>query len=93
MRFSEARLSHLAHLIVNTFRHEGLADIEQERHVLAEIKRVLGQEHEADARIDAVVRRKIASLSRSVPPGSREWDVLYRQYYAEEARKLRPGGP
>jgi hypothetical protein len=92
MRFSEARLSHLAHLIVHTFRQEGLADIEQERHVLAEIKRVLAQEHEADARIDAIVRRKIASLSRNVPPGSREWDVLYRQYYAAEARKLRPGG-
>jgi hypothetical protein len=93
MRFSEARLSYLAHLIVNTFRQEGLADVEHERHVLAEIKRVLAQEHEADARIDAIVRRKIASLSRNVPPGSREWDVLYRQYFAEEARKLRWGGP
>ena len=93
MRFSEARLSYLAHQIVNTLRQEGLADVEHERHVLAEIKRVLEQEHEADARIDAIVRRKIASLSRNVPPGSREWDVLYRQYFAEEARKLRWGGP
>ena len=42
--------------------------------------------------IDAAVRRKIASLSRQVPPGSREWDVLYRQYYAEEARKVKPRG-
>lgn len=92
MRFSEARLSHLAHLIVKTFQREGLAEVESERHVLAEIKRVLAQEHEADARLDTLVRRKIASLSRNVPPGSREWDVLYRQYYAEEVRKLRPGG-
>lgn len=93
MRFSEARLSHLAHLIVKTFQQEGLADVESERHVLAEIKRVLAQEHAGDARLDAIVRRKIASLSRHVPPGSREWDVLYRQYYAEEARKLRSRGP
>ncbi len=92
MRFSEARLSHLAHVIVKTFRQEGLAEIENERHVLAEIKRALAQEHQVDARLDALVRRKIASLSRNVPPGSREWDVLYRQYYAEEARKLRSGG-
>ena len=92
MRFSEARTSHLAHLIVDTLRKEGLAEIEQERHVLAEIKRVLAQEHQVDARIDASVRRKIASLSRNVPPGGREWDVLYRQYYAEEARKLKPRG-
>jgi hypothetical protein len=93
MRFSEGRQSYLAHLIVNTLRQEGLADIENERHVLLEIKRVLSQDHEGDARIDAAVRRKIASLSRKVPPGSREWDVLYRQYHAEESRKVKPGGP
>lgn len=91
MRFSEARTSYLAHLIVKTLRQEGLADVENERLVLAEIKRALGQEHEVDVRIDAAVRRKIASLSRRVPPGSREWDVLYRQYYAEETRKIKPG--
>ncbi len=92
MRFSEGRKSHLAHLIVNTLREEGLADIDNERLVLAEIKRILDQDHAIDARIDALVRRKIASLSRHVPPGSAEWDVLYRQYYAEESRKVRPGG-
>jgi hypothetical protein len=90
MRFSEGRKSYLAHLIVDTLRKEGLADIEIDRHVLAEIKRVLDQEHVADTRIDALVRRKIASLSRRVPPGSTEWDVLYRQYYAEELRKTKP---
>jgi hypothetical protein len=92
MRFSEGRASYLAHLIVKTLRQEGLADVGNERLVLMEIKRVLGQDYETDARIDALVRRKIASLSRKVPPGSREWDVLYRQYYEQEARKVKPGG-
>lgn len=92
MRFSEGRKSYLAHVIVKTFRDEGLAEVENERHVLNEIKRVLDQEHEGDARIDVLVRRKIASLSRHVPPGSREWDILYRQYYAEESRKVKPRG-
>ncbi|MBP1685599.1 MAG: hypothetical protein H6Q33_1742 [Deltaproteobacteria bacterium] len=91
MRFSEARTSYFAHQIVKILRQEGLADIENERHVLMEIKRILGQEHAADSRVDVIVRRKIASLSRNVPPGSREWEVLYRQYYEEEARKLKPG--
>jgi hypothetical protein len=91
MRFSDGRKSHLAHLIVNTLRREGLAKIENEKHVLAEIKRVFDQDHAIDARIDALVRRKIASLSRQVPPGSGEWDVLYRQYYAAELRKVKPG--
>ncbi|HEX6768600.1 MAG TPA: DUF507 family protein [Candidatus Binatia bacterium] len=35
------------------------------------------------------MRQKISTLSRHVPPGSREWDVLYRKYYEEESRKHR----
>ena len=92
MRFSEGRKSYLAHLIVSTLRKEGLAEVENERLVLAEIKQVLEQDYEVDARIDAAVRKKIASLSRRVPPGGREWDILYRQYYEEESRKHKPGG-
>ena len=92
MRFTEGRQSYLAHLIVSTFRKEGLADIENERLVLMEIKRVLQSDHLVDDRVDQAVRRKIATLSRQVPPGSREWEVLYRQYYEEERRKVKPGG-
>jgi len=92
MRFSEGRKSYLAHLIVNTLRQEGLAEIDNERLVLAEIKAVFEQDHAADAQLDAAARKKIASLSRRVPPGSREWDVLYRQYYEEEVRKRKPRG-
>ena len=92
MRFSEGRKSYLAHLIVRTLRAEGLAEFENERLVLAEIKQVMEEDHSVDQRVDAVVRRKIASLSRQVPPGSREWDILYRQYYAEESRKMRGRG-
>lgn len=87
MKFSEGRLSYLAHHIVETLKREKLAEVENERHVLAEVKRVLNLDHERNMRIDAVVRRKIASLSRNVPPGSREWDVLYQRYFEEEARK------
>lgn len=92
MRFSEGRQSYLAHLIIKTWREEGLAEVENERLALMEIKRVLTLDHVADDRIDAAVRRKIASLSRQVPPGSREWEVLYRQYYEEERRKQKARG-
>ena len=88
MKFSEGRLSYLAHHIVATLQKEGLADVESERHVLAEIKRVLVGDQEREDHLDDAVRQKIASLSRPVPPGSREWDVLYRRYYEEERRKL-----
>jgi len=87
MRFSEARISYLAHRIVAVIRDENLAEIDNERLVLNEIKHVLGEEHEREAQVDAIVRRKIESLSRHVPPGSREWDVLYQKYSAEERRR------
>jgi hypothetical protein len=87
MKFSEGRVSHLAHQIVAALQRDGLAKVENERHVLAEIKRVFAAEQERDVHLDTIVRRKIASLSRQVPPGSREWDVLYQKYLAEEQRK------
>jgi len=87
MKFSEGRQSYLAHAIVRTWRNEGLASVDSEKHVLAEIKRVLASADSAASAIDLAVRRKIESLSRRVPPGSREWEILYRQYYEAEERR------
>ena len=87
MKFSEGRQSFLSHRIIEVLRKEGLAEIEREKHVLAEIKRVLESEHARADRIDDAVRAKIESLSRYVPPGSPEWDILYKRYYAEEEHR------
>lgn len=87
MKYSEGRLSHLAHQIIKVLRAEGLADIENERLALQEIKRALDGQRDRDSRLDEIVRRKIASLSRKVPPGSAEYDILYRRYMEEEQRK------
>lgn len=87
MKLSEGRTSYLAHRIIEVLRTEGLAGFDNERVTLNEIKRVMGEEHERDAQVDAVVRKKIASLSRNVPPGSREWDILYREYSEQERRR------
>jgi hypothetical protein len=87
IRFSEGRLSYLAHQILATLRAEGLADIDNERLALQETKRALDSQRDREAKIDELVRRKIASLSRNVPPGSREWDILYQRYMEEEHRK------
>lgn len=87
MKLSEGRISHLAHRIIEVLRNEKLAEFDNERVTLNEIKRVMATEGDHDAEIDAVVRKKIASLSRNVPPGSREWDVLYRTYLEQERRR------
>lgn len=89
MQFSEGRKSYLAHRILEVLEREGLIEIENERLALMEIKKVFDRERELDEAVDASVRKKIASLSRPVPVSSREWQVLYRQYYEQEMRRRR----
>jgi len=85
---SEGRISALSHLVLTELKRAAIADLRPDRLVLTEIKTVLAEFLQIDDVLDAKVRRKIASLSRRVPEGSAEWDVLYRQYFEEEKRKL-----
>jgi uncharacterized protein len=87
IRLSESRISHLAHLVMDGLRKEKLAEFPNEGRSLAETKQVLREFFQREDHIDEIVRQKIASLSRHVPPGSREWDILYRKYFEEETRK------
>lgn len=90
MKLSEARLSHLAHALLEAASAGDLARPRNARLFLSEVKRVLaGGGAARDEQIDLAVRRKIESLSRKVVPGSREWELLYRQYSEEEQRKRR----
>jgi hypothetical protein len=88
-RLSDDRISHLAHLVINAVRQGKLGEFPNEGRALAETKQVLRDFFQSEDPLDELVRRKIASLSRHVPPGSREWDILYRKYFAEESRKKR----
>lgn len=86
-RLSENRISHLAHLIIDGLWKEDLADFSNEARALAETKVVLGEFFNLEERVEETVRQKIQSLSRPIPPGSREWDILYRKYLQEELKK------
>ncbi len=88
-RLSENRISHLAHLVMDGLRKGNLAQFSAEGRALAETKQVLHDYFQRDDHIDEIVRQKILSLSRHVPTGSREWDILYRKYFEEESRKQR----
>jgi hypothetical protein len=84
---SENRISHLARLIIDGIKKGELGDFPNEGRALFETKRVLHDFFQRDDQFDERVRQKIQSLSRHVPPGSREWDVLYRKYLEEEMRR------
>jgi hypothetical protein len=88
-RLSENRIAHLSHLILDGLKKENYATFSSESRALLATKQTLSSFFHQEDQIDDRVRQKIQSLSRHVPPGSREWDVLYRKYYEEENRKQR----
>jgi uncharacterized protein len=85
VHLSDNRIKALARQILRAITAEG--EVVSERAALTEAKRLLSEHFQRDERIDEIVRRKIVSLSRRVVPRSTEWDVLYRRYFEEEARK------
>jgi uncharacterized protein len=84
-RLSDNRVAALSRLLLRTLTPEG--EVLSERAALVEAKRLLSEHFQRDEKIDEIVRRKLASLSRRVVPGSTEWEVLYRRYFEEETRK------
>ena len=88
-RLSESRISHLAHLVLDGVRQAKLGEFTNDGRALIETKQILHDFFQGEDQIDDLVRHKIATLSRHIPPGSREWDILYRKYHEEEMRKQR----
>lgn len=88
MRLSEDRISHLSHLILDGIIENGAVEAAQAgEKLLREIKRTLAAELRFEDEADDAARRTIRSLSRRVPEGSPEWEVLYRKYRDEEIRR------
>jgi hypothetical protein len=88
VRLSEDRISHISHLVLNALvqdRHVNA--LQAEERLLREIKRTITAELQFEDEADTAARRTIQSLSRRVPEGSPEWDVLYRKYMDEEMRR------
>jgi hypothetical protein len=85
MRLSNAKVNHLANLIMNYLRVE--SEIEfyaEESDIRIEVARIIQEELRDDEVIDQACRYKIESQRRDIPEGSEEWDILYRRYYDEE---------
>jgi hypothetical protein len=70
-------------------RNRNIEILETEERILRETKRTIADELKFEDEADEAARRTIQSLSRKVPEGSREWDVLYRKYMEEEMNRRR----
>ena len=90
MRLNEDRISHISHLVLDMLMQNRNVDaLQPEERVLREIKRTITAELTFDDEADNAARQTIQSLSRRIPEGSREWEVLYQKYREEELRRRR----
>lgn len=74
----------------NALHKAGVADFPDDPAAHREAKAVLESYAKAEEAVDAFARDRISRLSRRVPEGGREWEILYRKYFEEEMtrRKL-----
>lgn len=89
MHISEDRISHLAHKVIDRLWRNDLVDFPEESRSLQRVKNSIADFFTATEEIDLAVRRKLASYSQTKVPGSREWDILYKKLYEEEAARRR----
>lgn len=86
MQYSEDRISHLSHEIMECLWRDDLADVTEESRALARIKQSLTAFFQVADDVEEAVRAKLRNRAQ----GSRDWDVLYQKFYQEELvrRKL-----
>jgi len=89
MKLSEDRISHISHAIWDGLYNDDLVDYTDEAKALLEVKVAINEYFKVDDEIDDVARQMVQSLKRGVQEGSREWEILYRKYYEEEANRRR----
>jgi hypothetical protein len=88
MRMSRERIFHLTDLIVKELESSPAVQVKNAEDLRPEIMRALTEESKLEESIDGEVRKILGSYSRSMPEGSREWEVLY-QKTREEVFKRR----
>ena len=87
MKLSEPRILFLARESLARMRDEGLAEIPNFALALRQARELIANWTEKGDEIDALVRRKIASIKRGIVEGSNEWNLLFRRYRDEELRR------
>jgi hypothetical protein len=88
MSLSRPKINHLSQLLVKALEKAGTVTfLKAENDVRLQIVRTLTDELKIEEVVDAEVRRKLASYSRKIVEGNREWDIMYQKLYEEEMKK------
>jgi hypothetical protein len=87
MRMSRERIFYLADLIQKELSTTDGVHIKTPDDLRPEIIRALSEESKLEESIDSEVRKILASYSRPMPEGSREWEILYEKTRGEVFRR------
>ena len=89
MRVSRDKVNRLAHSVTDALAEMEKVDFIEDRNTIRlEVRRILEELFNEEAKIDQAARAKIENQKRTILEGSQEWDILYRKYYNEEVKKL-----
>jgi len=89
VRLSRDKVNKLAHVVTDTLAEIDQVEFMEDRNtVRLQVRKLLEELLNQEARIDQAARQKIESQRRTILEGSQEWDILYRKYYNEEVKKL-----
>jgi len=89
VRINRDKANKVAHIVADTLADMKEVDFVEDRNTIRlEIRKVMEDLLNQEARIDQAARLKIENQKRTILEGSQEWDILYRKYYQEEVKKL-----
>jgi uncharacterized protein len=89
VRLSRDKVNKIAHVVSDALAETPQVEFLEDRNTIRlEVRKVLEELLNQEARIDQSARQKIESQKRTILEGSQEWDILYRKYYNEEVKKL-----
>ena len=91
MRFSQERTNRISKEIASKILEGGLVEskLADENELRLAIVRILADEFRVEEMVDEEVRKILASYSKKIIQGSREWDILYKKHYEEQISKRR----
>lgn len=89
MRINRDKVNKVAHVVSDALADMDEVEFLEDRNsIRLEVRRLMEELLNQEARIDAAARQKIETQKRTILEGSQEWDILYRKYYNEEVKKL-----
>ena len=89
MRINRDKANKVAHVVTDALASMDEVDFLEDRNTIRlEVRKILEDLLNQEAKIDQSARQKIESQRRTILEGSQEWDILYRKYYNEEVKKL-----